>query len=69
MKEERLEELETTAQVLKGLINYHKRMTMPLDVSKCIDECPVLKAENDIYLMALETALFLTEREILEGFD
>ena len=69
MKEERLEELETTAQVLKGLINYHKRMTMPLDVSKCKDECPVLKAENDIYLMALETALFLTEREILEGFD
>ena len=53
--------------VIKGLINYHKRMVMPLGDTPCIekDGCPVIRFENDVYLKALEASLELLERELV----
>lgn len=52
--------------VIRGLINYHKRMTAPLEAvdNKCEKKvCPVLEFERDLYLRSLEVALGLMERE------
>lgn len=67
MEQER-EELEKHISVIKGLINYHKRMVMPLGDTPCFekDGCPVIRFENDVYLKALEASLELIERELAE---
>lgn len=65
MMKDRKKELESHAQVLRGLINYHKRMVM---ISTCTEnenkECPKATFMNDVYLGALEESLKLIEREI-----
>ena len=75
----RVESLEAYSHVLRGLINYHKRM-MLMDTCylrdsesggyrpcKKVDEkgkCPRETAMNDLYLGALEESLRLIEKEI-----
>ena len=62
---DRKKELESYAQVVRGLINYHKRLLM---ISTCVGnenkECPKETFRNDVYLGALEESLNLIEREI-----
>ena len=64
-KEQRIHNLESHAQVLRGLINYHKRMMM-MGESGCgaSEKCPKATILNDVYLEALEESLRLIEREI-----
>ena len=64
MENKDLDELKAHISVIRGLINYHKRMVAPLAPTCNKDgECPVLEFENDLYLGALKTALVLMERE------
>ena len=56
-------EYEGRIAVIRGLINYHKRMVGPLVGCGGNDACPVIAFENDVYLDALEEALRLMERE------
>ena len=67
-EEERGSKLNSHIVVIRGLINYHKRMVAPLKDSPCAGEeiCPVLKFENDLYLEALEESLRLLEGELLK---
>lgn len=60
--------LRNSIHILRGLISYHRRMTLPLKPSHdipCSEQsvCPVLAFEDDAYLSALETALAVLERE------
>lgn len=65
MENKDLEELKAHISVIRGLINYHKRMVAPLaPTCKNDGECPALAFENDLYLGALQTALTLMEREV-----
>lgn len=57
-------EYEGRIAVIRGLINYHKRMVGPLVGCGGNEVCPVIAFENDVYLDALEEALRLMEREI-----
>ena len=74
MKEKKLltgqerEELLSHIFVIRGLVNYHKRMVAPLNDLPCGggEKCPVLDFENDLYLKALEASLELLERELVE---
>lgn len=75
---------ERHSQVLRGLINYHKRMmlmsacytgdTKTCEATMCKraeannGECPKTAAYNDLYLGALEESLRLIEERIA-GFD
>ena len=75
---------ESHAQVLRGLINYHKRMmlmsacytgdTNTCEATMCQraeannGECPKTTVYNDVYLGALEESLRLIEERIA-GFD
>jgi hypothetical protein len=77
---ERLEQLESYAMILRGLISYHKRM-MCMAASPCQyseagewktcerakannGECPKATVMNDWYLGALEESLRLINDEI-----
>ena len=78
--EERLDRLEGYVPILRGLINYHKRMMLmgpcyvPDPVTKEFEvcpralqnkgACPKTTAMNDVYLGALEESLRLIEKEI-----
>lgn len=60
--------LKRSIHVIKGLINYHKRMTLPLANMSCAETyCPAAQFENDVYLTALEDSLRLLERELGES--
>ena len=77
-KAERQERLDLYAHVLRGLINYHKRMMMGGGCYSCDHgnatlcktakankgECPTVTVKNDCYLGALEESLRLIEQEI-----
>lgn len=67
-EQERIGKLESHVVVIRGLMNYHKRMVAPLKDSPCAGEeiCPVIKFENDLYLEALEESLRLLEGELLK---
>ena len=66
--EKELHSLRCSISVIKGLINYHKRMTLPLTNMSCGEEfCPAVQFENDVYLTALEHSLRLLERELGES--
>lgn len=80
----RTEQLEGYAQVLRGLINYHKRMmlTGPCyvkgedgnhEICRTAEsnngECPKANVLNDAYLGALEESLRLIEKEIVKSGD
>lgn len=68
-KEIELARIENAIWVIQGLINYHKRMTLPIKKPLCADSsCPVIDFENDVYLSALEESLRLLRRE-LEGLN
>lgn len=54
----RKEQLESYVPILRGLINYHKRMTFG-----CDEGCPKAGL-SDIYLEAMEESLRLVEKEI-----
>ena len=56
--------MEKYIPIIKGLISYHERMTAPMEAVKCEADCPVVIAENDLYLGALKAALALMEREV-----
>lgn len=56
--------MEKYIPIIKGLISYHERMTAPMEAVKCEADCPVVIAENDLYLGALKAALVLMEREV-----
>ena len=56
--------MEKYIPIIKGLISYHERMTTPMEAVKCEADCPVVIAENDLYLGALKAALVLMEREV-----
>ena len=75
----RKEQLEGYAQILRGLINYHKRMMLagpcyvrnetgkhePCKTAESNNgECPKTTILNDSYLGALEESLSLIEKEI-----
>ena len=67
--EKELHSLRCSISVIKGLINYHMRMTLPLaDISCTGEACPAVQFENDVYLTALEHSLRLLERELGESF-
>lgn len=59
---------EARISVIKGLISYHERMVIPLQmttVKQCErDFCPAIAFENDVYLDALKEALRLMEIEL-----
>ena len=67
--------LELQASVIRGLINYHKRMLAACEQCGVLYEPGEFKIENknsseitfqkDVYLGAMETALQLFEREII----
>lgn len=77
---ERLEQLERYAMILRGLISYHKRMILPgacyvsnpqtgkLGICERAEanngECPKTTVLNDTYLGALEESLRLINEEI-----
>lgn len=63
------EHLEMYAFVLRGLINYHKRMTMNQAFCECEDKkvcgkCPNIYGMDDMYLGTLEHSLKLVENEM-----
>ena len=63
------EHLEMYAFVLRGLINYHKRMTMNQALCECEDKkvcgkCPNIYGMDDMYLGTLEHSLKLVENEM-----
>ena len=68
LSEQEREELSSHIIVIRGLVNYHKRMVATLNELPCGDgeKCPVLDFENDLYLKALEVSLELLEREFVE---
>jgi hypothetical protein len=56
--------LKIAISVIEGLIDYHKRMTLPIRDLSCASEgCPAVEFENDVYLSALEESLRLLRRE------
>ena len=59
---------EARISVIKGLISYHERMVIPLQMTtakQCErDFCPAIAFENDVYLDALKEALRLMEIEL-----
>ena len=59
--------IKTYIHVLRGLINYHNRMTLPHKNNKLscypAEGCPILCYEDDVYLATLEASLRLMERE------
>ena len=63
--------LRSHIHVLRGLINYHERMTLPISLGSlsCTKNgsCPAVAFENDVYLAALKESLRLMERELGEG--
>ena len=77
-KAERQERLDLYAHVLRGLINYHRRMMMGGGCYSCDHgnatlcktaeankgECPTVAVKNDCYLGALEESLRLIEQEL-----
>ena len=64
MENKDLEELKVHISVIRGLINYHKRMVAPLAPTCNEDgECPVLAFEKDLYLDALQKALMFMDSE------
>ena len=64
MEDKDLEELKAHISVIRGLINYHKRMVAPLAPTCNKDgECPVLEFENDLYLGALQKAFMYMDGE------
>lgn len=73
-RKERLERLEGYVPILRGLISYHKRMTLvctknawddctPEEVAQCVARCPEAGL-GDVYLGALEESLRLIYKEI-----
>lgn len=67
------EKLMSHIYVLRGLISYHERMLVPLEMLNldCQKKgCPALAFQKDVYLEALKEALKLMEREAaLPGSD
>lgn len=65
---EEIEWYEGRIAVIKGLIHYHERMVMPLQMTtakQCEREfCPAIAFENDLYLDTLKEALRLMEIEL-----
>lgn len=65
---EEIEWYEGRIAVIKGLISYHERMVIPLQIttSKLCERksCPAIAFENDVYLDALKEALRLMEIEL-----
>ena len=64
------ENLEMAATTIRGLIGYHKRMTMnecavceECDTHKAIGGCPT-RVFEDVYLQALEISLELIEERV-----
>lgn len=69
------EKLEMSANVIRGLISYHKRMLLACEHGAVISEGgkftlkkknnPETTFQKDVYLKAMETALQLIEEKIL----
>ena len=71
------EQLAMYIHILRGLIGYHKRMTLPHQkaCSDCTKDCESQKADvcqtvvyEDIYLQAIEYSLILAEDEYRARF-
>lgn len=63
---ERGAQLLSHIHILRGLISYHERMLVPLEMLNldCQKKgCPALAFQKDVYLKALKEALKLMERE------